>query len=220
MPEWLWPESFSRQNVMATKRHEPAFARWATAGKKGMKKISFSKRMAAVKSDLEAEAYDVEVKARARPAVAAAFIRFRGLLHETGLSPHPDEKLSVKVEIDTRPPAGAGLATRVVRRHVLLHLLHYDRPSLLAGKLHAVLSRKYTKGRDLYDLAWYLSDPAWPPPNLELLNNALQQTSWSGRRLTNQTWVPALARRLEKVDWAAALADVLPFLERETPGRR
>ena len=54
----------------------------------------------------------------------------------------------MKVEIDTRPPVGAETETRLVRRFVMLNLLHYDRASLLAGKLHAVLSRKYTKGRD------------------------------------------------------------------------
>jgi len=89
-----------------------------------------------------------------------------------------DQTQSVKVELDTRPPAGAGFETRRVRRFVLLNLLHYDKASLFAGKLHAVLMRKYTKGRDLFDPAWYLSDPDWPEPNLPLLNNALQQSGW------------------------------------------
>lgn len=52
--------------------------------------------------------------------------------------------------------AGAGLATTLVRRHVLLHLHHpglrdhHDQASLLGGKLHAILQRSYLKGRDLY----------------------------------------------------------------------
>jgi predicted nucleotidyltransferase component of viral defense system len=52
-------------------------------------------------------------------------------------------------------------------------LQHHDRASLLAGKLHALFQRRYVKGRDLYDLMWYLSDPNWPEPNLTLLQNAL-----------------------------------------------
>jgi len=51
-----------------------------------------------------------------------------------------------------------------------LQLVKTDRAFLLAGKLHAILQRPYTKGRDVYDLLWYLSDPQWPPPNLTLLN--------------------------------------------------
>ena len=30
-----------------------------------------------------------------------------------------------------------------MRRHTLLHVQHHDRPSLLAGKLHAVLQRRW-----------------------------------------------------------------------------
>ncbi len=60
-----------------------------------------------------------------------------------------------EVEVDNRPPPGAGIATSIVRRHVTLNLCHHDKASLLAGKLHAVLHRKWTKGRDLYDLVWY-----------------------------------------------------------------
>ena len=44
----------------------------------------------------------------------------------------------MKVEIDTRPPAGAETETRLVRRFVMLNLLHYDRASLLAGKLETI----------------------------------------------------------------------------------
>jgi len=77
-----------------------------------------------------------------------------------------------------RKAANAVLATTVIRRHVVLQLQHHDRASLLAGKLHAILQRPYLKGRDLYDLAWYLSDREWPAPNLEYLNNALLQTGW------------------------------------------
>jgi hypothetical protein len=121
--------------------------------------------------------------------------------------------LAVKLEVDTNPPAGAGLATTVVRRHTMLQLQHHDRPSLLAGKLHAILQRPYLKGRDLYDLLWYLSDPGWPPPNLVLLNNALRQTGWPGEPLDQASWRPAVAARLSKADWSQAIADVRPFLE-------
>ncbi len=174
----------------------------------------FRAHMRSVKFDLAAEGYDVEIKAREGSAVAAAFIKFKGLLHELGVSPHADEVLSVKVEIDANPPAGAALETRIVRRFVMLNLLHYDRASLFAGKLHAVLSRKYTKGRDLYDLAWYLSDPEWPEPNLVLLDNALKQTGWKGEPPRSSNWRTLVRRKLDQVDWQRAIDDVAPFLER------
>lgn len=69
------------------------------------------------------------------------------------------------------------------------------------------------KGRDLYDLVWYLSDPGWPSPNLELLNNALRQTEWPGPSLEERTWRSALRDRLQTLDWERVTADVRPFLE-------
>jgi len=121
--------------------------------------------------------------------------------------------LAVKIEVDTNPPAGAALATTVVRRHVILQLQHHDRASMLAGKLHAVLQRPYTKGRDLYDLLWYLSDPNWPAPNLVLLNNALRQTGWPGPELDEKNWRLVLADQLQRLNWARVVDDVRPLIE-------
>ena len=100
-----------------------------------------------------------------------------------------------------------------MRRHIILRLQHHDRASLLAGKLHAVLQRPYLKGRDLYDLLWYLSAPDWPPPNLVLLNNALRQTGWTGGTSDEAAWRLAVAVCLREANWAQAVADVRPFLE-------
>jgi hypothetical protein len=165
-----------------------------------------------IRHDLEAQGYALSLKVNDQKTVQNAFARFPGLLFDLGLSPHKDEVLAVKIEVDTRPPQGAGLETTLVRRPVLLNLQHHDKASLLAGKLHALLKRPYLKGRDLYDLIWYLSSPEWPAPNLTLLNNALEQTGWSGVRLTPDTWRGALRTRLKDISWKQVQADVEPFL--------
>ena len=176
--------------------------------------LEFDKHIDRVVRDLNREAYDVVAKTRGGPAVRSAFVRFRGLLYELGLSGHADEVISVRVELDTNPPGGAHTETRVVRRFVLLNLLHYDRASLFSGKLHAILARRYTKGRDLYDLVWYLSDRSWPPPNFEHLNLALTQTGWPGPAIAEHNWKETVAEALGRVDWRRAVDDVAPFLER------
>jgi len=173
----------------------------------------FRAYLQALRADFEREGYELEVKANDRKVVHSAFLRFRGLLHELGLSPHRTEVLAIKLEVDTNPPAGAVVETTVVRRHVTLHLQHHDRASLLAGKVHAVLQRVYTKGRDLYDLLWYLSDPTWPAPNLVLLGNALAQSGWEGEALDAGNWYKVLGRRVEGLDWAKVVDDVRPFVE-------
>lgn len=139
---------------------------------------------------------------------------FPELLFEMAISTHRAEIFSIKLEVDTRPPSGAILETTVLNRFTLLHLQHHDRASLFAGKLHALLERPFTKGRDLYDLVWYLSDPTQPDPNLEMLNNALVQTHWQGEELTNANWRKVVWQRVQGMDWENVAADVRPFLER------
>jgi hypothetical protein len=153
------------------------------------------------------------LKINDQKTVHSAFIRFPGLLFELGLSPQKNEVLAVKIEVDTNPPQGAGLSTTVVRRFVVLQLHHHDQASLLSGKLHAILQRPYTKGRDIYDLLWYLSNPSWPQPNLVLLNNALIQTNWNGDILTEKNWKLQVLSRLQNLHWESIVSDVRPFVE-------
>ena len=167
----------------------------------------------AIQADFSREGYQVDVKVNDRRTVHSAFIRFPGLLFELGLSPMQSESLAVKIEVDTNPPQGAGLETTVVRRFVVLQLHHHDKASLLSGKLHAILQRPFTKGRDLYDLLWYLSDPGWPQPNLVLLNNALAQGSWHGGKMTEENWKRQIWQRLQGLNWTAVANDVQPFVE-------
>ncbi|HEX2641900.1 MAG TPA: nucleotidyl transferase AbiEii/AbiGii toxin family protein, partial [Thermoanaerobaculia bacterium] len=173
----------------------------------------FRSYLTAIRSDLIREGYVAAAKVNDRKVVHSAFVQFPGLLWELGLSTQRNEILSIKIEVDTRPPAGAGLETSVVRRHLTLRLQHHDPASLFAGKLHAILQRPFVKGRDLYDLVWYLSDRTWPPPNLELLNEALRQTGWTGREVDPASWPGAVKARLAEADWARVISDVRPFLE-------
>jgi predicted nucleotidyltransferase component of viral defense system len=158
-----------------------------------------------IQRDLTAETYDVEVKLNETHVVHSAFIRFRGLFHQLGISPHETEVLAIKLEIDTNPPAFATLNTTLVQHHVAVHLQHHDQASLLSGKLHALLQRDYIKGRDWYDLYWYLSQPEWDSPNLAMLNNALEQSGWEKGVVTNDNWISFVLDRLESLNWSRVL---------------
>lgn len=173
----------------------------------------FRSYLQAIRSELTPEGYRVELKVNDQKTVHSAFIRFPGLLFELGLSAQQSEVLAVKMEVDTQPPRGASLSTTVVRRFVVLQLHHHDKASLLAGKLHAILQRPFAKGRDMYDLLWYLSDPDWPQPNLTLLNNALAQTHWVGETLTLDNWKELVRVRLESINWIGIQEDIRPFVE-------
>lgn len=169
--------------------------------------------MGKVKRDLQLAGFQPEVTWNDRKLVHTGWVRVAGILYEAGLAAMPGQNLAIKVEIDTRPPAGARCERRIITRHLTFFLQHYDLPSLLAGKLHAVINRKYAKGRDWYDLVWYLSQRPPVAPNLLLLQNALDQTHGAGRT-DALAWRSLVRDRLERSDIGAILADVGPFLER------
>ena len=169
--------------------------------------------MAKVKRDLALAGFVPEVTWNDRKVVHAGWVRVAGLLHETGLSSRPDQKLAIKLEIDTRPPAGARIEQRLVTRHLTFLVQFYDLPSLLAGKLHAAISRTYAKGRDWYDLMWYLSHRPPVAPNLPMLQNALEQTRPESHD-DAQAWKELVALKLESLDLAQVIKDVAPFRER------
>jgi len=166
----------------------------------------------ALKADLERAGYRVTVKAKLDRVVESALFRFEGLPQEIGVASDPRLGLSIKLEIDTRPPPGARLEVTLIQRVYPVAVRHHDIASLFAGKLHALLTRNYPKGRDWFDLVWYLTEKKGLAPNLTLLQNALAQ---SGRQeIDSARWKAALRQRFGGLDWAAIQADMAPFLER------
>jgi hypothetical protein len=49
-----------------------------------------------------------------KTAVFSGMIKFQGLLYELGISPHQNEVLSIKIDIDTNPPPGACTDTTIL----------------------------------------------------------------------------------------------------------
>ncbi|MDZ4168393.1 MAG: nucleotidyl transferase AbiEii/AbiGii toxin family protein [Coriobacteriia bacterium] len=174
----------------------------------------FARLVSATCSVFEHEGYAIDSKVSTHGAVNKAYVRFPGLERSLGLSPHADQAFSVKLEVDTNPPAGAGVAVTTVRRFATLRIAHHDKASLLAGKTAAILLRDWVKGRDIYDLVWYLSDPTWPEPNEELLLNACRQAMRPDLWEDRNAWKGALHARLEEAAWDHVLQDAQRFLER------
>ncbi len=168
--------------------------------------------MTKLKRDLELAGFTPEITWNDRKSVHSGWIRLGGLLYEAGLSPLPAEKLAIKVEVDTRPPVGGQCERRIVTRHLSFLLNYHDEASLMAGKLHALVARRYAKGRDWYDLIWYLSRRPPVMPNLTLLQNAMDQTQGPGR-VDARDWMNLVRERLLTTDVTALRQDVSPFLE-------
>jgi hypothetical protein len=151
-----------------------------------------------------------EISWRDRRAVDFGWVKVPEILHDLGAAASEEQRLGIKIEVDRNPPAGARCETTALTVPRLIAVRHYDLPSLMAGKINAVLSRPYAKGRDWYDLLWYLAGKV--EPNLGLLANGLAQTPSPYCGAAEQ-WRPGVTARLASLDWAILVRDVRPFLE-------
>ena len=164
--------------------------------------------------DLHQAGYSVELIPKLTGDVQSAMVKFVGLLHDAGLHARAEAKLNVKLEIDRNPPDGFAVTRTPVNTYFPFVVKNHDRPTFLAGKLHAVLQRPSPKGRDYYDLMFYLQRWSDVEPNLPYLRNALRQTQYAGAPVADDTWRQVIADQVEAVDWGRIHEDVAPFLFR------
>lgn len=170
-----------------------------------------------LKRDLEFMGFVPEITWNDKRVVHTGWIKFSHLLQEAGLGTLPSQKLSIKLEIDSKPPSGAKTETKVVNLHRLMSLRHHSLPCLMAGKVRAVLTRPFHKGRDWYDLMWYLSRRPPVQPDLAFLQASLAQGP-EGASTSGKDWKNLLAQKLSGLKAKDLLRDVAPFLEHPEDG--
>jgi hypothetical protein len=124
--------------------------------------------------------------------------------------------LKVKIEVDTDPPPGFSTQTRYLLQPIPFAVRSYSLPDLFAGKMHAILFRKWknrVKGRDWYDLIWYAANH--PQLNLAHLEQRMRQTGhWSGEKnLSPAVFTDLLFEAIDRLDVNQARKDVAPFVK-------
>ena len=128
---------------------------------------------------------------------------------------HKEEVIKIKFEVDINPPRYAGYEQKFRLLPIPYAIRLYDKPSLFAGKIHAVLCRSWRnrlKGRDLYDYVFYLSQNT--PVNIPHLEDRLKQTGFlhEEEKLDLDRVKELLCRRFAVINYAAAKEDVVPFI--------
>lgn len=124
--------------------------------------------------------------------------------------------LKIKIEVDTDPPMGFETEAKYLLNPIPFSVNTYKIPYLFAGKMHAILCRKWktrVKGRDWYDFVWYVRNNSGL--NLKHLEGRLKQ---SGHLLQNDVldrkkFLKRISQQIEEVDFEKAKQDVLPFLK-------
>jgi predicted nucleotidyltransferase component of viral defense system len=125
------------------------------------------------------------------------------------------KKVIIKLEIDTNPPSGALIENANLDFPILHQVKVGTMETLFAGKIHALLCRKFMKGRDWYDFLWYVRNKT--NINYDLLKNALfQMGPYQGQELkvVNRDFlVKELREKVKSLDWKEVRKDVERFLK-------
>ncbi len=169
--------------------------------------------------ELDAYGYKLETtdRSKADSAVKKAFIKDDSIGRILQLNhlraDRSMRKIRIKLEIDTNPPGGSNYEIKYLDFPFVSSVTIQDLPSLFAGKIHALLCREYTKGRDWYDFIWYAGRGV--DINYQFLASALkQQGPWQGQELkVDKEWsTKTLHERICSLDWQEAKDDIRRFV--------
>lgn len=189
--------------------------------------FSFEKYGEALKREIESFGFTVSFEPRNRnkdSSIASAFLKsntFSELVSiqtpESVITKIPKRQiLKIKLEVDTDPPACFETEMKFHLSPIPFSVRAYTLPDLFAGKMHAVLCRRWEnriKGRDWYDLVWYVSRGI--RINLLHLEKRMIQTGdlEGNRNLTGEDLLELLEQAVDALDINAARRDVMPFLK-------
>lgn len=132
------------------------------------------------------------------------------VLRQLNLSTHESENLIVKIEVNRTPHLYPTEFKTISQDRFSFVIRHYDLPTLMAGKMLACLERVWekrgvkVKGRDYYDLLWYMQKGV--RPNLQRLANSPQ-------KYTLDEAFRKIHEKIERINPADLLADLRVLFE-------
>ncbi|MDB5211508.1 MAG: nucleotidyl transferase AbiEii/AbiGii toxin family protein [Sediminibacterium sp.] len=139
-----------------------------------------------------------------------------GIIPQEGLGMRP--AIRIKLEVDTEPPAGFETEEKLLVKPFSFYVKCFKQPDLFAGKMHALLFRKWksrVKGRDWYDMEWYIKKGI--PLHLNhFLARAIDSGDWKQASITQEEFMQLLRDRIASVSFNNIKEDIVRFIRDDT----
>lgn len=191
------------------------------------KNFDLSKYFVYLEKELKAYGLNLEINTKQKNIesnITSAFVKGDTLEHILKFFPNEEnhkynhmlKNIKIKFEVDINPPSGATYE----EKYKLLPSPHqikiYDKESLFAGKIHAILCRNWktrTKGRYLYDYIFFLANNT--KVNLELVKNKLIESNYinANDKFSIDDLKNLLINKFKEIDYIEAKEDVIPFIK-------
>src|ERR1700722_5396490 len=174
--------------------------------------FSFQPYMEAIVAEFSSQGMQISVREKAKSVqtnVESAFLKSETVWKELvleGVVPQQGmgqvAKIKIKIEVDKRPPLGFDTEEKLLIQPFSFYVRCFGLPDLFAGKMHALLFRKWqsnVKGRDWYDMEWYVKKGT-PLKLSHFIARAARSGDWKKRTMTEGEFRELLAEKIDSVN--------------------
>ncbi len=179
----------------------------------------------AILSEFESLGIHVTIKEKGKTSessIDSAFLKaetiwkeivLEDLIKQTGVK--SNKTVRIKIEVDRNPPLNFTTEEKLLIRPFSFYVNCFARSSLFAGKMHALLYRDWkgrVKGRDWYDLEWYIKKGI-PLDVKHFLNRANDTGDWKESSITPDQIMQLLSDKIGTVSIENIKEDVIRFIK-------
>jgi len=186
--------------------------------------FSLTKYLKSIENEFSSLGLQVSIKEKEKSIkseIESAFLKTETIWKELilennilGLGIEQKPNIKVKIEVDTKPPLGFSTEDKLLVKPFSFYVKCLSIQDLFAGKMHALIFRKWqknVKGRDWYDLEWYIKKGFQMNLNHFILR-ALDSNDLKDKNLTKAEFLLMVHQRIEDVDLNMAKSDIIRFV--------
>jgi len=186
--------------------------------------FSFQPYTAAIIAEFESQGMQVSIREKQKKVqtnIESAFLKsatiwkelvLDGILPQQGMGQVANIK--IKIEVDKHPPLGFDTEEKLLTQPFSFYVRCFTLPSLFAGKMHALLFRKWqnnVKGRDWYDMEWYIKKGV-PLKLSHFLQRAIGSGDWQKKNITVDKFRQLLREKIDSVSMERVKDDIRRFI--------
>jgi hypothetical protein len=192
-----------------------------------MPDFDISRYISAIEREIRSFGFEASVTIREKNTespVQSAFLKADTLKHllvietasEIARQIPRGQVMKIRIEVDTDPPMGFDTENKFLLQPIPFSVRTFVLSDLFAGKMHAVLFRRWksrVKGRDWYDLVWYAAHH--PQLHLGHLEQRMIQSGHvkEGEHLTKEEFFLRTSNAIDKLDVSQIKKEVESFVK-------
>ena len=186
--------------------------------------FSFDNHLKAIENEFEALNMKISIQEKQKTNVSSiesAFLKtdttwreivLENTLPQLGLKQRASIK--IKLEVDINPPLAFETEEKLLLKPFSFYVKCFTAPNLFAGKMHAILFRKWknnVKGRDWFDMEWYIKKGI-PVKLSHFLERAIESGDWQKDTISETEFRNLLLIKIENMDLEKIKADIIRFI--------